>query len=171
MVIHEDVWAQLDLASGQPERLGRRWRVAGAITALAVVIAALLGLSGAVVPRISQWSGGGSSNTRSSDELSIDQEFRNDSWLPITITGVSIRAEGMRLSSVGPYSPVLRPGQRVTLDLGIQVVDCTAALTERAVVLFEVHRWWGSTVVAAEQGDDFDPWQNFYVSSRCEPRR
>lgn len=181
MAIHEDVWVRLDLNSDRPAFIEPRWKTAGVVVAFALLVAGVLMVSGIVVPRISQFSGGSSTGNTSHDELgrrsglqlSVTQTFKNTSWVPVAITGMSIGGDGLWLGSVAtedgrPFPLVVPPGSEILLTLGIELADCVTAPEEAAPVLFEVERWWGKTVVSASQEVDFEQWQGSFVSSMCE---
>ncbi|MEU8247104.1 hypothetical protein [Nonomuraea sp. NPDC048916] len=98
--------------------------------------------------------------------------FVNDGWLPITVTGVGVRADGFTLDSVTvdrggrfPYS--IPAGGRLDLTFGLDITDCDVAGSEIAPIVVEVDRWWGVTAVTAAVDEIGRPWQEFTIGSLC----
>lgn len=106
----------------------RLFRV-GVGLAVAVLLGGLVSLSGAVVPQLSHRPGGSGSGQHFTDELGrtralhvdVDGTFVNESWLPVTLTGVNVRARGFRVVSVPDERSLPRTigrGEEFALRLG-----------------------------------------------------
>ncbi|GGO82455.1 hypothetical protein [Nonomuraea cavernae] len=188
-MIRDDVWERLDKRAGLASRRESR-RLIEAVCALALV-ALLVGGGwqvGGIVPRLSHAGGSGSDLLWGKDDLGRPRHpraearlrFVNDGWLPVTVTGVGVRADSLRLASVtvdgftpasmggGRFPHTIRAGGQLQLTLGLDIIDCELFDSEIVPVVFEVDHWWGTTAVTAAQGEVEGPWQEVMFRSACE---
>jgi hypothetical protein len=154
----------------------------GCALAVAVLAVAVLSLGGLTVPLLAQQQAEGGGSMRVADDLGRPTgvgfearlRFVNEGWFPVTVTGVGLRADGLRLLSVQadgghPFPHTIPAGGSVVLSLTMEITDCASAATSRAPVEFQVARWWGTVTGTAERQSLFpeEPWQNFQVSVVC----
>ncbi|MFI9848028.1 hypothetical protein ACIHFD_64220 [Nonomuraea sp. NPDC051941] len=171
-MISDEVWVRLDPRTGMVRRFAYgRWVLA----AIAVLVAGVTWMSGAIVPRLSHDASGGSGSTsqdgagRRHVEVLIGLEVVNEGWLPTTVTAVGVRSAGLTLRSVtldgsGAFPRSIPPRTRMTLTLVLDVTDCRAALSEDVPLVVETEQWWGRTTAEplAEE-----PWHALSVESVC----
>lgn len=155
----------------------RRW--------LPVPVAALIiaagWLSGAITPHLSAGGAGNGEIAIYKDvigrpnglETAYEQTFRNEGWLPVTITraGVPV-ADAYTLQGATPrgggFPRTLPPGGSLTLDLVLFVTDCAQVKEEVVPIVFEVERWWGrATADVALEEDASSSWM-LSSGSACE---
>ncbi|MET9239393.1 hypothetical protein [Nonomuraea sp. NPDC003709] len=171
-MISDEVWVRLDPRTGMVRRFAYgRWVLA----AIAVLVAGVTWMSGAIVPRLSHGLGGGSASVSQDEagrrriEVEIGLEVVNEAWLPTTVTAVGVRSAGLALRSVtldgsGAFPRSIPPRTRMTLALVLGVTDCRAALSEDVPLVVEVEQWWGRTTAEAQSEE---PWHTLSVESAC----
>ncbi|MEV0202204.1 hypothetical protein [Nonomuraea sp. NPDC050691] len=166
-----------DRLAAEAERLPRaRARLTLAV-ALVPALAALVGASGAVVPRFGYGDGGGGSSSVDTYETGetyvtteVEQGVVNEGWTLVTVTGVGVRGEGLVLREVsGARLPrAVAPGEELPLTLAFDVEDCGAVRAKPPEVVLEVSRWWGSSAVTVA-ADELDGPENWVaVESACD---
>ncbi len=184
-MLSDEVWAGRSPDAGvAPASLIRRTLLVGCALAMAATVAGGLWLSGLVVPLLEQHraDGDGGGTVWTEDELgrrtrlAFEERLRfvNAGGLPVTVTGVGLRADGLKLLSVraddGRLFPRTVPaGGSVTLTLDMEITDCGPAATVPARVELRIERWWGTvsgTAVPRSLLPD-EPWQDFRVGSAC----
>lgn len=171
-MISDEVWVRLDPRVGMVRRIAYgRWVLA----AIAVLVAGVTWMSGAIVPRLSH-DVSGSSGTVSQDEagrrrieVEVGLQIVNEAWLPATVTAVGVRSAGLTLRSVtldggGTFPRSIPPRTRMTLSLVLGVTDCRAALSEDVPLVVEVEQWWGRTTAEARSEER---WHTLSVESAC----
>jgi hypothetical protein len=154
----------------------------GCALAVAVLGVAGLSLGGLTVPLLAQHRAEGGGSMRVADDLGrptgvgleAKLRFVNEGWFPVTVTGAGLRADGLQLLSVQadgghPFPHTIPAGGSVVLSLTMEITDCASAATTRARVEFQVERWWGTVIGAAEPQSLFpeEPWQDFQVRTAC----
>ncbi|WP_157252378.1 hypothetical protein [Nonomuraea typhae] len=160
-MIPNEVWDRLN-----PEAaLVRHGRAA----MLGVVLAVLLAFAWSSIPRITQYDLSQFAAQTLADELGRERDpmaaatvtFVNDSFYPITLTGVGLRAEDVRLVAAD-FPREVAAGQRFDVVLGLEIGDCAAAWKE-APVVFRTSAWWGSAEVTAALEPPLDgSWLEFF---------
>jgi hypothetical protein len=180
-MISGEVWERLDHRAGMlSRRVTRHWVVAAIGTGIVMLILVVASLKGMIVPRLTQQGGGDSGSSTHGDEIGrlktveseVERTFVNEGWLPVTVTGVGVRAGGLTLRSVrtrdGKTIPFTIPaGGSVSLSLRLEISDCAAALSGDAPVVFEVETWWGTMTREASHGDEEEPWLEFPLHTAC----
>ncbi|MFI6501350.1 hypothetical protein [Nonomuraea typhae] len=149
-MIPNEVWDRLNSEAAMVRH--RRAAVLG------VVLAALLAFAWSSIPRITQQDLSRSAAQTPADELGRERgplgsatvTFVNDSPYPITLTGVGLRAEDVRLVAAD-FPREVAAGQSFEVVLGLEIGGCSAAWKE-APVVFRTSAWWGSAEVTAATG-------------------
>ncbi|MFD2355774.1 hypothetical protein ACFSTC_50625 [Nonomuraea ferruginea] len=96
----------------------------------------------------------------------------NDGWFPVTVTGVGLRADGIRLAEVeSPAFPVtVGSGEKLSMTLGLEVADCDRAQATVPELVLRVERWWGSQTTSSSGEDPLfgeSSWE-FHLRSACD---
>jgi hypothetical protein len=103
-----------------------------------------------------------------SDE--IRQTLVNDGWLPVTITGLGMRAAGdfplrsAKLEAGGGFPRTVPPGESTGITLILSAGDCEVVKEAALPVVLEVERWWGRSTAEVMPADSDMAW----FSSGCE---
>lgn len=179
-MITDDVWGRLDQRAGMATRRELRWLRAAFLTVAAV---ALLGLgasvSGLAVPglrldRIDPEHAVFNDEAGRIRHMSVrlNHTVVNDGWFPATVTGVGLRADGVRLTGVqGPAFPVtIGAGERVQMALDLEVIDCDRAAATLPEQVIRVERWWGSqsTAPTGPDGPISESYWEFVLGTLCD---
>ncbi|MDA0638878.1 hypothetical protein OUY22_36165 [Nonomuraea sp. MCN248] len=173
------MWERLDHGAGRATRSEiRRMRAALVALVAAVPLALAAAASGLAVPRLGV-DGGDPEPAIVRDDAgrvrNMTVWFRhrivNDGWFPVTVSGVGLRADGVRLTEVraddGRAFPLtIRPGGLVRVRLLAQIVDCERALAAVPELSLRAERWWGSQSAGPERRGNAG-WE-FGIESACD---
>ncbi|TXK35949.1 hypothetical protein [Nonomuraea sp. C10] len=178
-MISDDVWDRLDHSAGTAGKREVR-RMSAAFGALAAVVLLVLGasVSGLAVPRLTHGAPDPHISVLSDDagrirytSMRLPHTVVNDGWFPVTVTGVGLRADGIRLAEVeSPAFPVtVGSGEKLSMTLGLEVVDCDRAQATLPELVLRVERWWGSQTTSSREDPLFgeSSWE-FYLRSPCD---
>ncbi|NUW40878.1 hypothetical protein [Nonomuraea rhodomycinica] len=172
-MISDSIEDRLAAEAGRLPRVRARTTLA---VALLPALAALVWASGAVVPRLAYGGDGGQDRYEITSEMYItsrvDESFVNDGWMPVTVTGVGVRGDGVVLRQVSPvegrFPRAVGPGEPLRLVLAFDVEDCAAVLARPPELVLEVSRWWGSQAVTVSPAEPEQPQGWFAVRSACD---
>jgi hypothetical protein len=150
-LLPDDVWAQLRPADARLTKLSyaRLRLLLGAAVVLAATCAALTTVSGFLMPRLNAYSSSGSAQL---DSRTIIQtvDLRNDGWFTEHIDQIDTDVPGVRMTG-REGSLVIGPGDRATLQVTYQIIDCSVVRRDQPTpMMLRLRRPWGHITTTLE---------------------